>query len=97
MNETLNQDFTIISNWYSEAVAHNGNLHKLPHDGGVQTNTGDNMLEKTVYSSAAQHVNTSHQLVQTLHSNTTMDGSKLCHSVWAPLRWYYALLWLFSH
>lgn len=32
------------------------------------------MLEKTVYSSVAQHVNTSHQVEQTLHSNTTMEG-----------------------
>lgn len=34
------------------------------------------MLEKKpVYFSAAQHVNTSHQLVQTLHSNTSTDGT----------------------
>lgn len=87
MNETLNRDLR-ISRYFNLAKRLRGVvIHTRYHTVAVfrQTQEAD-VLEKTVYSPAGQHVNTSHQRVHTLHSQTSTQGSKLCHSVLAPLR-----------
>lgn len=83
MNETLDQDFTTISHCFDAAKRLRALVIQTRHHAVAvfrQTQETERR-EQTLYSSAAQRVNTSHRPVQTLHSNTTTDGSKLA-TVW---------------